>query len=228
MIKWVPWDAHTPPLLGVLFLLPTLGMALLGCISGRKPLVALGFLWLVFLFFSEFFFVNDIYSGEFLRFNTTLKWWPWIAAGTLITLGPRLLELNPRRWIWGLSLVFVAYPLSYAWDLGATWIDDTHKEDFGRLDGSAYLISNHDHLLLDYLRAGPRGVVVEHPELDFTDTSALTLLGGQQAYLGWMDHEKLWRGYPQEVQYRYDRLQEFYQGTMIDAGSSMRILFGTR
>jgi uncharacterized membrane protein len=223
VIRWVPWDRHTPPLLGFLFLLPTFGMALLGLFSGRKPLVALGLLWLGFLFFSEFFYVNDIYSGQFLRFNTTLKWWPWIAAGTLLTLGPRLLELKSLRFIRAFSFILVAYPLFYVWDLGAAWANNSHKENFGRLDGAAYLASNHDHLLLDYLQAVPRGVVVEHPELDFTNTSAMTLLSGQQAYLGWMDHEKLWRGYLLEIQYRYDRLQEFYQGDMTDAGAWMRV-----
>ena len=224
-IRWVPPGYHTPPLLWVLFLLPTFGLALLGCATGRKPLVALGFLWLGFLFFSEFFFVNDIYSGEFLRFNTSLKWWPWIAAGTLLTLGPRLLESTSWLWLRVLAFVFVAYPLSYIWDLSGAWIDNEHKENFGRLDGAAYLTypPDRDHLLFDYLQAIPRGVTVEHPELDFTNTSAMTLLSGQAADLGWMDHEKLWRGFPLEVQSRYDRLQEFYQGNMDNAGAWMRV-----
>jgi len=62
---------------------------------------------------------------------------------------------------------------------------------------------------------------VEHPELDFTNTSAMTLLSGQRAYLGWMGHEQLWRGYQPEIQYRYDRLQQFYKGDMSDAGTWM-------
>lgn len=243
VIKWVPWGSpfppllwllfrpgtffqqalgsHTPPLLWLLFLLPTFGLTVAALFSRSKSVIALGRLWLGFLIFSECFFVKDIYCGEFLRFNTTLKWWPWIAAGTLLTLGPRLLELKSRRWVWTLSLILICYPIFYIWDLGDNWIHNTHKENVGRLDGAAYLTVNHDHLLLDYLQAVRKGVTVEHPELDFTNGSAMTLLGGQKTYLGWLGHEQLWRGYPFEAQYRYDRLQEFYQGNMANAGTWM-------
>jgi uncharacterized membrane protein len=130
------------------------------------------------------------------------------------------------------SLVLIGYPLCYVWDLGAKWINDAHdvhKEDVGRLDGAAFLArvnnrdaDDRDHLLLDYLQAVPKGVTVEHPELDFTNTSAMTLLSGQRAFLGWMDHEKLWRDHPYEIQYRYERLQELYQGNMTAAGAWMQ------
>lgn len=225
VIMWVPWKSHTPPLLWLLFLLPTFGLSIAALFSRNSSVIALGRLWLIFLLFSEFIFVHDIYVGEFLRFNTTLKWWPWIAAGALLTLGPRLLELNDRRWVWIASLILISYPLFYIFDLGKAWMDNTHKEDVGQLNGAAFLTSVrdniHDHLLFDYLEAAPKGVVAEHPEPDVTNTSAMTLLSGQRAYLGWAGHEQLWRGFPLEIQYRYDRLQEFYKGDMPNAGTWM-------
>src|ERR1035438_3544502 len=80
-LRMVPWMQHTPPLELLLFMLPTIGLIALGLASGTAQGKRLAALWLALLLFSEFFYVNDIYSGMWLRFNTTLKWWPWVAAG---------------------------------------------------------------------------------------------------------------------------------------------------
>jgi len=225
--RWVPWDQHTPPLLWLLFLLPTFGLTILGLCSGDRPTAALGMLWLGFLLFTECFFINDIYLGQFLRFNTTLKWWPWVATGTLLTLAPRLLQSFSKPWIWFPALFFVSYPIFYFWDLASDW-SNLPTDYVGQLDGSGYLTidkSNprlNDRLLLNYLRTAPRGVVVEHPDTDFTNYAAMTTLSGQQAYLGWLGHEQLWRGYLYELQYRYDKLQALYDGNLPNAGEWMQ------
>src|SRR5208283_1907765 len=91
-IRPVAWHQHTPPLLFVLFMLPTIALILLSFLSCRARGVWLGLLWLGLLLFTEYFYVDDIYSGMYERFNTTLKWWPWVSAGALMTLGPVVLE----------------------------------------------------------------------------------------------------------------------------------------
>ena len=91
-VRLVPWVEHTPPLLFVLFFLPTIAFIVLGFVSGNAQGRRLAMLWLLLLLFTEFFYVDDEYSGHFDRFNTTLKWWPWVMAGTLMTLAPVVLE----------------------------------------------------------------------------------------------------------------------------------------
>jgi hypothetical protein len=230
--SWVPWNQHTPPLLWLLFFLPTFGIAVLGLFARNRVVFYLALLWLCFLYFTEFFFINDIYSGQFLRFNTTLKWWPWIVSGTLLTLAPRILDLTPKRVLWFIAwfgaLFLVAYPNFFLWDLAYSWYE-TPSVRVGQLDGSGFLtdvdIDNKPHsdpLLLNYLRTAPKGVVVEHPGDDFSNYSAMTVLSGQHAFIGWIGHEQFWRGYLPELQYRYDHLKDFYDGKMPHAGEWMR------
>jgi hypothetical protein len=230
-LELVPWGYHTPILMWLLFLFPTFGLTILG-ISSRNNLVwSLGILWLGFLIFSEFFYVHDIYSGPFIRFNTTLKWWPWIAAATLLTLGPRLLERSPDNKVWIIDLgqkfsriaafFLIAYPLCYAYDLGRAWTF-LPRDHMGQLNGSAFYGPNGEKPLLDYLKLMPKGMVAEHPENDFTANDAMTLFSGKPCYLGWLGHEQLWRGYLPELTYRREQVESFYAGNMVNAGEWMR------
>jgi hypothetical protein len=52
-IRVVPWKEHTPPLLLILFMLPTIALILLGLVSGSSQGRRLGALWLFLLLFSE-------------------------------------------------------------------------------------------------------------------------------------------------------------------------------
>ena len=74
---------HSPWLLALIVLWPILLLLLLHLVAGdRRPLTLwLAGLWSGLLLVSEVFFVDDIYGGKFNRFNTTLKWWPWIWTG---------------------------------------------------------------------------------------------------------------------------------------------------
>lgn len=224
---YVPWDRLTPPLLWLLFLFPTISLTVLslfGYFWGNRTLCLLGLLWLFFLLFTEFFYIHDIYSGQFLRFNTTLKWWPWVSAGALLTMGPRLLEWGTPRGLWVLAIFFISYPMFYFYNLSRFYYL-TPGVNIGQLDGSGYLTTGvdnpnlNDRLLLNYLRTAPRSVVMERPDTDFTNYSGMITLGGQQSYIGWLGHEQLWRGYLYELQYRYDHEQSLYGGTLPDAGN---------
>jgi hypothetical protein len=225
-LKWVASGFHTPPLLWFMFLFPTIGITLLALISRNKLLSALGILWLGYLLFTECFYINDIYSGSYVRFNTTLKWWPWVGAGVLLTVGPKLLELRPRSIRWYVALVLILYPLGYMYDLGRAW-SYLPWSYVGQLNGGAYYEStsekaNGQKPLLDYLKLQPRGITAEHPENDFTNDGALPLFANQPAYIGWLGHEQLWRGYLPELTYRRESLESFYAGNMPDAGNWMR------
>ncbi len=141
-LKLVPLDSHTPPLLFLIYMLPAIGLSVLALFSGEKSTNGLGWLGLGLLFFSEFFYIQDLYGGQFARFNSTLKWWYWIGGIILLTLGVRLLS-NPRKWIVVLAFFFISYPLLYTYDLATYWWQPA-KDHFGQLGGHSYLINGRE------------------------------------------------------------------------------------
>lgn len=219
-LRIVPWKEHTPPLELLLFLLPTVALIFLGLVSGSATGRLLGLLWLGLLLFSEFFFVDDVYSGIYDRFNTTLKWWPWISAGALMTLGPWVLERAPRRWIRVTGILFCLYPCFFVFDLWKPW-HEGDKSAAGKIEGHYYLTKDEfPRLMLGRLKVEKRGVVVERPvpEGGFTNSASIPLFAGQPMWLGWYGHELLWHGFSEDIRRRHDRLFLLYNGQMPDAG----------
>ncbi len=222
-LKLVPWALHTPPLLFLLFMLPTIALIVLGLGSGERRGRWLGVFWLGLLLFTEFFYVKDVYSGMFERFNTTLKWWPWVTAGTLMTLGPVVLDQPRRRWVRVVGMLFCIYPCFFVFDLWRPFREQLHRTDgaIGQIDGTNFLI--HDEfprLLLGRLTLEKPGVVIERPEEKggFVNAAVLPLFARQRMWLGWFGHELLWHGYSQDIRHRHDQLTQFYNGDMADSG----------
>jgi uncharacterized membrane protein len=220
-VKLVPSVEHTPPLLFILFFLPTIGYIVLGFFSGTSQGRRLAILWLALLMFSEYFYVDDEYTGHFDRFNTTLKWWPWVMAGALMTLAPVVLEQSRKRWVRVAGFVFCLYPCFYIYDL---WQPMWHggKESMGKIEGTYYLTKEEfPRLMLGRLKVEKPGVVIERPEKDggFTNSAVIPLFAGQRMWLGWWGHELLWRGNSEDVRRRHDRLTLFFDGGVTEAGN---------
>ncbi len=219
-VRHVPWVERTPPLLFILFFLPTIAFILLGFFSGNPQGWRLAGIWLCLLLFTEFFYVDDEYTGHYDRFNTTLKWWPWVMAGTLMTLAPVVLEQAKRRWVRVAGFLFCAYPCFYAYDLFLPmWWGP--KDSRGKIEGTYYLTKDEfPRLMLGRLKVEKPGVVIERPEEQggFTNSAVIPLFAGQRMWLGWWGHELLWRGNSEDVRRRHDRLMLFYKGDLPDAG----------
>jgi uncharacterized membrane protein len=213
-VRPVPWVEHTPPLLFILFLLPTIAFIVLGFFSGSPHGRRLAFLWLGLLMFTEFFYVDDEYTGHYDRFNTTLKWWPWVMAGTLMTLAPFVMEQTKKRWVRITAFVFCLYPIFYAYDLAKPmWYGG--KESMGKIDGTYYLTKEEfPRLMLGRLKVEKPGIVIERPEEQggFTNSAVIPLFAGQRMWLGWWGHELLWRENSEDIRRRHDRLMLFYSG----------------
>jgi uncharacterized membrane protein len=219
-VRLVPWVEHTPPLLFLLFLLPTVAFIVLGFFSGHPLARRLAFFWLIMLTFSEFFYVDDEYSGHYDRFNTTLKWWPWVMAGALMTLAPLVLEHARRRWVRVAGSLFCIYPCFYLYDLSKPMIFGP-KDSMGKIEGTHYLVKDEfPRLMLGRLKVEKPGVVVERPEEQggFTNSAVIPLFAGQHMWLGWWGHELLWRANSEDIRRRHDRLTLFYNGGVPDAG----------
>ena len=144
-------------------MLPTIALTTLAFFSGSPQGRRLGLLWLTFLVFSEYFYVDDIYSGMYDRFNTTLKWWPWVMAGTLMTLAPLVLEQSRRRWVRIAGFFFCLYPCYYAYDLSKP-LRYWPKDSMGKLEGHYFLTKEEfPRLMLGRLKVEKPGVVIERP-----------------------------------------------------------------
>ena len=219
-VRLVPWTEHTPPVLFGLFFLPTIAFIVLGLVSGSPQGRRLAVFWLWVLMFTEFFFVDDEYSGHYDRFNTTLKWWPWVMAGTLMTLAPFVMEQARRRWVRIAGLAFCLYPCCYVYDLWEPmWTGP--KDSVGKIEGTYYLTKEEfPRLMLGRLKVEKPGVVIERPEEQggFTNSAVIPLFAGQRMWLGWWGHELLWRENSEDVRRRHDRLTLFYNGGVPDAG----------
>jgi uncharacterized membrane protein len=220
-VRMVPWVEHTPPLLFLIFFLPTVAFIILGFASGSPQGRRLALLWLALLLFTEFFYVDDEYTGHYDRFNTTLKWWPWVMAGTLMTLAPFVMEQAKRRWVRVVGFIFCLYPCAYAYDLFLPmWWGP--KDSVGKIEGTYYLTKDEfPRLMLGRLKVEKPGVVIERPDEKgaFTDSAVIPLFAGQQMWLGWWGHELLWRENREDVRRRHDRLMLFYSGGVKDAGT---------
>jgi uncharacterized membrane protein len=218
-LRLIPWAERTPPLLFVLFFLPTIAFIVLGFLGGTPRARRLALFWLILLVFSEFFFVDDEYSGHYDRFNTTLKWWPWVMAGTLMTLAPLVLETSRRLWTRVLGFVFCLYPCYYVADLWKPMFEGP-KDSIGKIEGTNFLTRDEfPRLMLGRLKVEPPGVVIERPEEQggFTNSAVIPLFAGQRMWLGWFGHELLWRANSEDIRRRHDRLMLFYSGGIPDA-----------
>jgi hypothetical protein len=247
-IKLVPFEAetpqghvageHTPPLQWLIYFWPLLIVFLLGLLVAKPRqssfffVFILGFCWML----TELFYVDDVYSGKYNRFNTTLKLWPYIWMAILITIGSLNLR-SPRKWIrWG-TLGICLFTCHYAvWDytrtfLGLTGISPNgllHQigllqpavgNRIGRLDGAFWLTEDWPQkIILQRLKAGESGVTLESmAEGGYTPGTAFSLFANKPLYLGWTAHEGLWRAYRPDINRKAEEIRSFYKGELLDA-----------
>ena len=217
-LRPVRWNEHTPAILGAIQLYPIVAAAILPLLFGERKrwIVWSSALWLAMLAASELVFVDDVYSGAFNRFNTTLKWWPWIQAGTLLASGAYAMRSRSRALRVGMTVILLLVSV-FAFDMTRGLVTGK-KVDFGRLDGTFWITQdNVERAILEFLKAQPRSIVLQRPEAGaFTPAPGLILLAGQTAFLGWSEHEKLWRGQRVDVEQRARDVAAFYAGELPD------------
>lgn len=213
-LRPVPFAEHTPPLLWTIVFAPYLLLLAAALWSARHHAAFCWWscFWAVLLALTEFFYADDVYVNEYNRFNSTLKWWPWIMAGMLITLGPLVVDSSRRftRWAGTAALVLV---MGFAGPIASGLINGT-KDHGMRLDGAGWLTSDTaQNSILDFLRRQPPGIVLQRLVADsFTPAPGLVIHAGQTAFLGWPGHERLWRGPLPAIQARTDDVKAFYLG----------------
>lgn len=223
-MKLVPYSGHTPILLFVLFFLPVLITIIAGFLTLRRDVAWVTIFWLLMLLFTEFVFIDDLYGGDNERFNTTLKWWPWVMAGVTCSLAPLVLERARNIFLIIPVIVAMAYPITFTYDLGVWWWGHwTHyaPEDLpaiGNLNGDGPLLKDRaTWVLYTRMKEEPLGLTMERPEgAAFTNTTLLSLMASKPSWLGWMGHEVLWRGGRPDIYQRYQKQMSFYDGSATD------------
>jgi hypothetical protein len=212
-------DDHTPWLGWILTFWPVVGiMAVAPFNRDRRPLALfLVAIWAIALIGTECVYNHDVYNGFYVRFNSTLKWWQWVYAGIILTLGACNLGSSSRICRYG-TFLFLLPGLAFAFDLGKQFAL-TPKDAMGRLSGAAWI--SKDVVVADIiteLRSRPDGVTIESGLIMANSESpAVTLFSDKQSLLGWPWMEEVYRGGGLfEIPERFDQINKFYAGTAPD------------
>ena len=215
-IRWVSPIDHTPLNQFIAIHWPALLLLGLGALQVRRQRISLLLVTLLaaLLLGSELFYVDDPMSGQFNRFNSTLKWWSWIYPAILLGLGSIL--LGAGRWWRGITVVLLLLVASFSIDMAAYWFY-ADKSAMGKLTGNYWLTQDPvDKQILSWLTVAPQGVVLEGlgAEGAYAPTSAMALFASKPSAVGWPNHETLWRGNPSYINANADQARAFYHGTL--------------
>lgn len=227
-----PTHSHTPLWQWLILYGVHVTLALGGCLiafrggyslippPARRVLVAMTLLGITFVLIPEFYYLKDIYGGEYYRGNTAFKF--GFHAFTLLTLagcvaaGLMLSIPRTRRWRTGTVLALelaVVPPLYYAWFVFqgsfSVWVEREWT-----LDGQRYLALSHpeDRAAAAWLlQQSGAATLVEAAGDSYTFAARISANTGIPAVLGWPVHEQLWRGSDPEVWARRDDVNRLYE-----------------
>jgi uncharacterized membrane protein len=107
---------------------------------------------------------------------------------------------------------------TFAGELGTHFLWTT-KPHLGQLDGAAGIREDAgERVMLDLLRHEPPAIVLQRlPKDAYVIQPVLTILAGQTAFLGWANHENVWRGYRADIEARRREVEAFYRGDLPDS-----------
>ncbi|QNM97138.1 DUF2298 domain-containing protein [Chitinimonas koreensis] len=210
---------HTPWRQGLVLWWPIAWLVALSLLQGPGRRLAWwsGLAVLAFWLLGEFVTVDDPGGDRYQRFNTTLKWWSWLYPAALVWLSALNLARPNRLWR-ALALLPAVAVLTYLLPLAHSWIE-TPRPHAGRLQGDGWLRDDRaQRAIVDWLRAAPRGLVLESVEQGaYSPSSAFALHAGQPSAAGWPDHESQWRGSPDFINERTELIRAIYRGNRPDA-----------
>jgi uncharacterized membrane protein len=212
---WVQPHQHTPVVSFLVLHGPALlllGLAVWAAPRQRAYLWPLALALTAALVLSELVYMDDLSGNEYERTNTTMKWWGWIWTATLMGVAPAVLA-SGRAWVRWTAVAALASTLVYAVDIADYW-KTTARSDRWQLHGEAiYRRDAGGGAILDFLKAAPRGIVVERLSKDaYDDGGTYSALSAQPLFLGWPLHEVTWRGQLHEIWQRRDALRAIYEG----------------
>ena len=216
-LSFTPAAERTPWIGWLLTFWPVLGIILLSLWDKERRQVTLFLVvfWTLALAGTEFCYNHDLYGGSWSRFNTTMKWWPWVYAGILLTLGASNLGSRSTICRYGTVLLIIPSLISII-DLSVEFAGET-KAFSGRLEGSGWIRDPVVRDVIAALKAKPDGIALESgPKMENTDSPEVVLFAGKPCFLGWPWHETTWRGPYLEIRERAELVRAFYEGKSRD------------
>ncbi|MBI4425517.1 MAG: hypothetical protein HY554_17430 [Elusimicrobia bacterium] len=221
-LAWVGLADRADALSWLVVFWPLLVLLAAGLLSREPRLRSSALAWASLLAAAELVFIDDLYGFPHQRFNTHLKWMPWIFAGASLSLLPELLGRGGSA-ARAAAACAALLPSIYALSLGRQKAAFA-KPHPGRLEGTAWLVKDPAaRALLDELRRLPRGTTLEYPAAHgYSPHSALSLLSGNPTYIGWPNHEVTWRGQRTDIWTRYTEARAFYQGLLPEPADWLR------
>lgn len=217
--RFTPLDAHSPPLLILILLGPAIAILAAHWFHKNPPAIerAIVIFGSVAFLLTELIYVDDLYSGQYIRFNTTLKWWGPTYAAVLLIGGTSLLGASNRILQW-IALAALLAPCLYVQDLWRFFVL-TPKTSAGVLAGWGHLMDDPPNRpILEYLAAKPAAVALQRPAKPaYSSSPALLLFAGHTPFLGWQFHEQTWRGDLPAIRQRAAEVDSFYSGYMANA-----------
>ena len=211
-------SADRTPVLGwLLTFWPVVGIMVLALFNRERRSLAvfLVVIWGIELAVTELLYNHDVYGGVWVRFNTTMKWWPWVYAGIVLTLGAINLGSTSAVCRRG-TLVMLLPTLAFAMDLGVQF-SRTGKDSLGKLDGSGWIKDPVLRDMIGELGSQPDGIAVESGvQMANTESPSLSLFSGKLSYIGWPWHETTWRGSFGEIHERMFQNDAFFAGKIQD------------
>jgi YYY domain-containing protein len=159
--------------------------------GAERPALALAALGVFLFLVPEVVYVADNYGDALHRMNTVFKAYiqGWVLLAIALPVFLRL-GLRHRAMRWGLLVLAVLLALPHPL---AMVIQQFRAETWG-FDGMAWMTDG-DRAIVEALRQEPHGTVVaEAVGGAYTEYARLSSASGVPAYLGWANHEGVWRG----------------------------------
>lgn len=167
-------------------------VAVLRSISGvDRPALALAALGVFMFFVPEVVYVADNYGADLHRMNTIFK--AYIQGWILLAIAlPVILRLGIRQKAVRWGVLGVAVVLALPHPVGV--IVQQVKAESWSVNGMAWMPPG-DQAIVRALRLEPPGtVIVEAVGGAYSEYARFSSASGVPAYLGWANHESVWRG----------------------------------
>ena len=217
-LKWLAPEDRAPAIKVLIIIWPLLALAALGFWQARSRKLALMFCLMVIgvLTFTSLLYFEDGNGGSYKRFNTTLKWWSWIQVLGVVALGA--INLGARAVVVRYGTIAVLLLMcTFGFEITRFWLH-TPRTSAGKMAGHHWMTQDTNQRdLLSYLRAAPRGIVLESIRGGaYSKSGALSLFAAKPSLLTWPDHMGGWKGNAAHMRLLQNQITQFYAGQQPD------------